>query len=80
MGMADSDDNVATKADIADAVDELAGVTKQGLDDMQEQLGGLQGQIGNVLALVSSIDKQLAEHATHPKRIERLERTVFRRR
>ena len=74
------------------AVDDVAQATNkafQGVesdiadlkDDMVEVKGEIQslksGQAA-ILRVVQGIDKQLKEHRTHPQRITRLERAVFR--
>ena len=87
----DEDSDIpATKGDVRAAVNELAQATNNAIttelkpirSDIAELKAG-QGRLERsqqaILDVVQSIDQQLREHKTHPDRIARLERSVFRR-
>lgn len=55
------------------------------MDGLDERMGGFDERLGrlergqsDILKVMQAIDEQLKEHRTHPARIARLERSVFR--
>ncbi|HLD09434.1 MAG TPA: hypothetical protein VJB68_05255 [Methylophilaceae bacterium] len=77
----------ATKSDLDHLSTELRGEIRdlrteiEGVDQRVinvENTMATKDQVANVLEIVKSIDEQLKEHKTHPDRIKRLERSVFR--
>ncbi len=70
--LANSFDRVATK-------DELKNLaTKDELKNLATDVHQVRRSQEAILDVVRSIDEQLKEHNTHPARIARLERSVFR--
>ncbi|HLD25976.1 MAG TPA: hypothetical protein VJC05_02970 [Candidatus Andersenbacteria bacterium] len=72
MIVAKSFANVVTKEDAKQFA------TKDDLKKLAKKVDGLQSSQLAILSVVQSIDQQLREHKTHPDRIARLERSVFR--
>ena len=87
---------LANRADVKAAVDELAQATKKSFDHIEAKMAtkddlkdfatkddlkklATKEDFKTILAVVTSIDRELKEHKTHPARIQRLERAVFPR-